>query len=486
MPVDLPLTGESTRSTSAFGRAVLADALEPLDPIGARAARAETSWRSGYLPHFRRQVEAGVGAPERARESARAGLASVADRVVDTGPDGDVPLREALAGGTAGGPATPGTLTVEGTGAAAEVLAVPYRGRVLTGSDLAHRLDEWEEDGVLEPSATDALREVAAHPEWLSLPGRVVVALGVGSEIGPAPTLLSWGATVAGVDLPREQLWTRVLGQAAGSAGRLLAPVRAGEGPDAERAGLDLLADLPAVAAWLRTLPAPEQGLVLGNYVYADGGTNLRLSAATDALATAVQAERPDTVLAYMATPTDVFAVPADAVEHSVRAYESRGRVARGPGRLLRSVTAGRLLARNYLPGSDPGICDSLVPQQGPNYALGKRLHRWRATAERAEGRRVSMNVAPPTRTHSVVKNKALAAAYAGAHRFGVEVFEPDTTRALMAALLVHDLMTDVPAPAEPWREEARHAVHGGLWRAAYAPRSALGLAAVLGYGSLR
>jgi hypothetical protein len=83
-----------------------------------------------------------------------------------------------------------------------------------------------------------------------------------------------------------------------------------------------------------------------------------------------------------------------------------------------------------------------------------------------------------------VLKNRALAAAYAGAHRFGVEVFEPDTTRVLMAALLVRDLMAPPPAADEPWQEEAYDAVHGGLWRAPFAPRSALGLAAVLGFGA--
>ena len=35
-------------------------------------------------------------------------------------------------------------------------------------------------------------------------------------------------------------------------------------------------------------------------------------------------------------------------------------------------------------------------------------------------------------------------------------------------------------------RHEARAAAHGGLWTAAYHPRSALGLAAVLGVGALR
>jgi hypothetical protein len=99
----------------------------------------------------------------------------------------------------------------------------------------------------------------------------------------------------------------------------------------------------------------------------------------------------------------------------------------------------------------------------------------------------VSLNVAPPTRTRSVLKNQALAAAYAGAHRFGVEVFEPATANGLMAALLVHDLHTGGgPAHTEPWQDEAYAAVHGGLWRTAYAPRSILGMAALFGWGAAR
>ena len=97
------------------------------------------------------------------------------------------------------------------------------------------------------------------------------------------------------------------------------------------------------------------------------------------------------------------------------------------------------------------------------------------------------MNVAPPTRTRSVTKNRVLAAAYAGAPRFGLEVFEPATTKTLMAALLVHDLHTGGgPEQAHPWQDEAHAAAHGGMWRVPYAPRSALGLAALLGYPAAR
>ena len=104
----------------------------------------------------------------------------------------------------------------------------------------------------------------------------------------------------------------------------------------------------------------------------------------------------------------------------------------------------------------------------------------------RQAGTTVSLNVAPPTRTRSVLKNRALAAAYASAYRFGAQVFEPDTTRVLMAALLVHDLHGAGPVHPHPWQDEAYAAAHGGLWRIAYTPRSALLLAALLGYPATR
>ena len=127
------------------------------------------------------------------------------------------------------------------------------------------------------------------------------------------------------------------------------------------------------------------------------------------------------------------------------------------------------------------GIADVLVPQQGPNYTLAKRVQRWRAQVAQADGHQVSANVAPATTTRSVTKNRLLAAAYAGAGRFGVEIFAPATSRVLMAALLVHDLRARAAAPQHPDDLFVTAAAHGGLWRVAYSPRSVLGLAAVAG-----
>jgi hypothetical protein len=469
--VVFPADAERARSTSGVGRAVVAAALRPVDPTGATAVEQESSWRSGYPTHFRRLVEAGLASPDAARTIAREGLESARAQMRVATPDGDVALGEwpepetKLDG-----------VEVVGNGRRVEELVLPYRGERLRGPGIRRRLSTWVQAGVVEPSVAEAIDLVLDNPDWLRLEGHTVAVLGAGAEMGPLPSLMRWGARVAAVDLARPEIWTRLVTTAKDGAGTLVVPVPAGrDGALHEVAGADLLAGVPALERWLVEQPGT---LVLGNYVYADGGGFTRLSVAVDELGVRLARERDDVALAFLATPTDVFAVPGEAVEHSTRAYDSRSARSKTLGRPLRTLSGGRLLRRQYVAGSDPGVNDSLVPQQGPNYALAKRLQRWRATTARHDGALVSMNVAPPTRTRS---------AYAGAHRFGVEVFEPATSNVLMAALLVHDLHTGGgPAHEHPWQDEAHAAAHGGLWRTAYAPRSALGLAALLGYGATR
>lgn len=132
--------------------------------------------------------------------------------------------------------------------------------------------------------------------------------------------------------------------------------------------------------------------------------------------------------------------------------------------------------------GSEWGIADALVKQQGPNYALAKRLQRWRAIASWAAGEQASFNIAPPAWSRSATKNRLLAAGYYGARYVGMEVFTPDAMRTVMTALLVHDLHIGAPAPGEhPERTVARNAVHGGYWRRPYNIRTTLTYTAVLG-----
>src|SRR5262245_16442676 len=312
--VVFPAAADGRRSTSALGRAVVADALRPVDPAGALGAEHETNWRSGYLVHLRRLIEAGLASKQAWLAIARGGLDSLHSRMRVTAPGGD----EAGLGSLLTAPARHRfvTATVPGTGEAEREFALPYRGERLRGDALARKLDAWVTAGIIEPTCADAIRAVAAHPEWLRLPGRTVAVLGAGAEIGPLPVLLGWGARVAGVDLPQPVLWDRVLRTARASGGTLLVPVaappaghdapselvagnaggvgdagtpQAARNPQAvagaqgagggetlqERSGLDLTGDVPAAADWLAGLEGP---LVLGNYVYADGAANVRVS----------------------------------------------------------------------------------------------------------------------------------------------------------------------------------------------------------------
>ena len=473
------------RSSAAFGRGVLSDALSSVDEVGANAVQRDTGWRRAYPRHFRRLVEVGAHDHRAAMAIARDGLASVHERMCwlpsTGGPDRK--LADALTTPSAGPALEP--VTIRGEAESEREFTLPYKGTRLAGGALRARLDVWVADGVIEPGVRDAVGRVLDNPEWLDVRDRSFVVLGAGAEMGPLRSLLRWGGHVVAVDLARPAIWTQVFDQAKASAGTLTAPVGPA-GVDASDpsgyAGADLLHDLGRVGDFLTAVEGP---MVLGNYVYADGGVNLRLSAATDALAVYLS-QRPDVALAYLATPTDVFVVPDAAVAHANSSLDKAFlKSVRGP---LRTLSGGRLLQRQYPPVTDgAAISDTIVPQQGPNYLLAKRIHRWRAMAAAADGQLVSMNIAPPTRTRSVTKNRALAAAYAGAHRFGVEVFDPSTANTLMAALLVHDLRTGgYAAKGDVWEAEAAGAAHGGLWRSPYDPRSALGIAALLGVGAAR
>lgn len=483
---------DGRRSTTATGRAVFAAAVRAIEPALAERIANDDGWRKSYVGHVRALCAAETRDPDAARFVPAAGLSALHERFTFVHDEAELPLDTALREVET---EELGTVTVEGRGTAERALAVPYRGEELSGGALSDQLARWTASGAVEPSFAEAIRRVQANPGWLELDGRTITLLGAGAELGPLAPLCRWGATVALVDVPRADIWLRILTTVHAGAGRAHIPVRnavADVPPDAElaaAAGADLLTDTPALWRWLRDLEGP---LTLGSYVYADGADNTRVAMAVDAITAALLEQRDDLSLAMLATPTDVFAAPAEAVGASRAAFDRSGRG--GLPRLARTVSGNRLYAPNYEGTVDDprgrsfGIADAVVVQQGPNYLLAKRLQRWRARDARGAGIRVSANVAPATRTRSVTKNRLLASAYAGAHRFGVEVFDPATANTLMAAALVHDLCHDggVADPAvtldHPLDLFAETAAHGGLWRIPYAPRSVLPIAAVAGF----
>lgn len=492
--VSFPQGGDGRRSTQATGRAVFADCVRDVDPILAARIEHTNDWRGGYLGPLRDIVAASATSNSDALTIAHAGLASIHQRFRFVRAGVDLSLTEAMADP---GPRELASVEIRGNQVAQPALSVPYRGRRLFGSDLAAQVEDWVGRGIAEPGLATILSAILADPEILDLRGVHVAVLGAGAEMGPTRSLLRWGATVHAIDLPGTATWQRLIGIARNTPGTLRLPIAPGAGgktpvvtsglihPEddseiAELAGVNLLTDAPAIVPWLLACDAP---LAIGTYAYADGALHALLAVAADAIVTTAVAQRSDLTLAYLATPTDVFAAPASAVAESRERWARRGLagLVQTPLRLAGQFQPNYPASSDLVNGS--ALQDALVPQQGPNYALAKRIHRWRAQVASAGGQPVSINLAPATRTRSVIRNRVLAAAYAGAGKFGVEVFEPSTSTALMSALLAYDLRFPQARTPLPSGEEAftRRAVHGGLWRTAYAPRSVLGIAAVLG-----
>ncbi len=489
--VVFPRASDGRRGTLEIGRAVFADALRVASPTAAAAAEQERDWRHRYIVHARRLTEAALASASVAQDIAVAGLNSARERLRFARDGSETSLDAAMAAPRA--PFTTRSVVGRSTSGPAP-LAVPLHGQLLSGDALRRQLDRWLDDGLFEPSFAAAIARVQTHPEWLDLSDQRIALLGAHAEMSPLPWLLQWRATVYAVDLPRQDIWHRLLRLAHDGNGTLRTPFRVDPGPDAtadeltRQAGADLIVDTPEIAEWLAAADGP---LTVGAYAYLDSALHVRVSAAMDSIQARLAAQRRDVMLAMLATPTDACAVPAGALRVAHARHAARGVTAKLAG----AFTAGRAFARNgEWRASETvndealgGIVDALVVQQGPNYLLAKRLQLWRALVARSTGTRVSYRIAPPALTKSVTKNRLIAAVYRSADHFGAHGFEPATAAALMAALLVHDLRhpsaivnPDVPLD-HPLQLVTHAAFHGGLWRMPFAPRSALPVAAILG-----
>lgn len=482
----------SKLSTSRIGREILAAALESVNPSAAQAARQESNWRKAYPKHFKALVHSGLQNSEAAIQIAQAGLAQAYQHCHFHRDGQAIPFQEVMQC-----PAeTLHTFKLQGSSEAAPEWYVPYRGEKLKGEALLAQIATWETQGIIEPSHADALRAAVAHPEWFDLSDRHVVLFGAASEAGPLTWLAKWKANIIALDLNNERVWNKILNTVLQGNATLYAPSLDELQPSAsmtqlaEMLGVNLLTHTPEIAQWLMQF---EVDLDLAAIAYLDGEKHVRVSMAMDAIMSHVSQHKANTSLMYMCTPTDVYAVSENVIQAIEQKCRQRSKLKTRLSHSIAKITAQHFFQDNELDlieynGQRYGIADCLVVEQGPNYALAKRLQQWRATLARHQGQRVSINIAPSTTTHSVTKNPLLKAAFNGAQLFDVEAFEPSTTNALMAALWIYDLRhsESVANPDvqlnHPLELMMQGANHGGLWRVPYLARTALPFAALYGF----
>jgi len=485
--VEWPLAGDNTRATTQTNQKVFSVATKGIDAAAADKMLKERGWRHKYDRHVLSHVKASLKSPEAAEKAARDGLQELhssfefhRDGKVRTVADAMGHFQDSLHTGV-----------IKGTGSRKE-FELPYHGKTLRGKEIVELANEWAAKGVLEPDAAQSIIGMATNPDWSNLQDKVFVLMGAGAAMGPFLTLMAMGANVVAIDIDIPAVWERLLTVAQSSAGSFTFPLKKPQSECsthkelAANAGGNLISHCPEIANWVSSL-YPEKKLVLGSYVYLDSAMFVKVSVACDAIIQKVLSKRPTTALAMLGTPTDVYVVPENARRTAMANYSLRepSNWPLLPLRLLapifKAVARVEMLAPNFgraieaADGNRFYVCEGITVPQGPNYILSKRMQQWRCIVARANGHTVSFNVAPSTRTVSVVKNKTFAWAYDGMGYFpAVEIFDQETSNPVMTALLLADLADPNSAanPKTPLRNPlelfAKNALHGGAWRTPY------------------
>ena len=474
--VNLPVGADGSRSSTASAQTVLAASVAGVDDTLAADIMRARDWRHRYPEYFTRILVAEAQSAPAALQIARQGLAAARSHYVVVAADG---TQEPLPSAVTRRGLDLRTVAVSGHDERVRELVVPHRGENLRGLALLRQLDDWVRRGIVEPTFADAVGAVVRNPDWLDLRGHTFALVGAGAQMGPFAQLVQWGARVAAIDLPRPDVWKRLLSVVRESAGTMYVPVHADHEDPVEadiptRAGADLMTDVGPLVDWLAGLSGP---MTVGNYGYADGVLFVRLSMAFDALIEGLRSRRDDLSVTYLATPSDVFLVPMNAVDMAQERH-SRQSPLIVAGKVAHAMSAGRWFGPNYgrggvieTPTERFGVVSAFIVAQGPNYAMAKRLQRWQMIATRADGILTSVHVAPPTRTNSVHSNPIMAERQRLTAYVGIETFDAPTTEAIAGAILVHDLHNPAsPAnPANPLghpHEAFMFAANpGGRWR---------------------
>jgi hypothetical protein len=364
-------------------------------------------------------------------------------------------------------------------------------------ANLAELAAGWVNRDLAEPDVLEAFKYLQNNP-GTKPGGDLLFALAGNAELSGAKDWLSLGGRVAVVARPNPVAWQALIEHAKRSAGTLLVPVlRANNAkPELyERAGLDLVQDVSAIASWLHELSRTESRIVVSSYAYIGGSNQIIAQASQDALIAAASTNiaKSKLALSWLATPLDVVVAGKEIYDRQLEKHRARGSLVRardGFWRIFGQLEKAEPTLIQTTSGPSVSFDASSV-RQGSSYLLAKHSEKWRAMVAARQGNLVSYTVAPPAATRSVLSVKVLNYTYKGLARFGVYPFSAAATRRVMALLLLRNL-NDSNSPAAPAnsgnqvRLVSATSVHGATWRLAYSSESIWVVATVLGFFSRR
>lgn len=478
-----PKTGEAIGSTT-LAKLILDEATRPIDHNLNAQINGIKNWRKQYQQIFLELSKTEFHQENNLLEIAKIGLAQLAKSVTDQSGRN---LTEIISAGWTG-PALVETFIISGT-ASPQMITIPKMASLTDAAQI------WVHEKVAEPGLITAFKFLDSHQK-LAITSDLLVALAGAAEYAPTAHWLEIGGTVAVVARPGKARWQNLIAYARATGGTLLVPILKSRVADggislsddsiAANAGLDICEDAEALAGWLAALSlVRKERIVLGQYAYAPGAKHILAQAVQDSLANIICEKLPATkvALAWLATPTDSTAVPAEVLVDSLQRFKHRKPLIKLRDFCLGMQKINGQFFDNRF-GEKLALIDPTSGVQGSSYAFAKRTQRWRAYLANSQGIKISYVVAPPARTHSVLSHRVLRATYRGAPKFGLRPFNVLDATLATTALLLKDLHGPMPQRGST----ALHtdaAIHGGLWRLIYTPSSVWTRATLLGWPGL-
>jgi len=381
-------------------------------------------------------------------------------------------------------PAEPlATQPVSLPGGAGAPIEVPFDGRIYEGRDVLGLIDQMTASYLLTDAAARAIRWTVEHfgGGKIDLTGRRFALLGAAAELSPARALLHAGARVLWIDVaPPPQ----ALLDDASLAGELVVPDVPG---DLMRRPREVRATIAAFA---------EDGPVdVGMFAYAGGASQeWRLGASMNGIVRGLDRSQVASVALWISPTTAATVQPED-----LRAAQAR--IGSRPAWQALMAAAGMLPTPGYHAQGETHIAKAIVPIQGASYQATQLISKVTAAECYATGGLSLDGDGPPVPTSAnvlaITKTRSMgqpvfAAAFLGAPRFGVRIFDPETTRALSVLLLCHDLLnpkapgaaaTHVDNPVAKAAATLSQQIHGGIYGLPYELYPAIRAAALLGIG---
>lgn len=468
---------------SSFFHHVLAQTAEEFpDVLGPAALPAEARSFKGRYGEALVRFEAHRAASSRRAEIARSLARRTQEQLFYRAGDRALPFLEHLAEG-----AEPDALeTHQMAGAPGLPVEVPFEGRVYRRREVVELAEGLHATHQMTDAALAAVRWIVAHGEerggTLSLAGHAFAMLGAGAELAPTRMLLSAGARVLWVDVAEP---TALLDERDALAGELCVPSGA----------QDLLTRPREIAATIGAFAGDGQ-VHLGMFAYAAGASQeWRLGASMNGIARTLDPSRVRSLSLFVSPTTAALVQPEDD-----RGAAERLEAAPLWQSTLRAL--GLLPTPGHFRHDGVSVSRSVVSIQGVSYQAAQYIskiasaetfavHGTRFDATEPHPMTVSANVAGITHTRSL-SHPVFEAAFIGASRFGVRIFEPSTTRALSGLIVLHDLLNPqapgsaarrFDTPAEKAAALLSQQVHGGIYSLPYVLEPAIRASAVLGLG---